>query len=88
MVKLSMVLSDNLCSWIQIHLCLTTNCMLLTIMSMLNSYSAAAGSQETGLGRKKKKITEGESGKEISEKTVNGHVCKFKKNVNFLFSGQ
>lgn len=55
---------------------------------MLNSYSAAAGSQETGLGRKKKKITEGESGKEISEKTVNGHVCKFKKNVNFLFSGQ
>ena len=77
MVKLSMVPSDNSCSWIQIHFCLTTNCMLLTIMSMLNSYSGAAGSQETGLVGKKKKITVGESEKEISEKTVNGHVCKF-----------
>ena len=46
-------------------------------MSMLNSYSGAAGSQETGLVGKKKKITVGESEKEISEKTVNGHVCKF-----------
>ena len=45
---------------------------------MLNSYSGATGSQETGLVGKKK-ITEGESEKEISEKTVNGHVCKFKK---------
>ena len=81
MVKLSMVPSDNLCSRIQIHFCLTTNCMLLTIMSMLNSYSGATGSQETGLVGKKKKITEGESEKEISEKTVNGYVCKFKKYI-------
>lgn len=48
---------------------------------MLNSYSGATGSQETGLVGKKKKITEGESEKEISEKTVNGYVCKFKKYI-------
>ena len=35
-----------------------------------------------------KKITEGESEKEISENIVNGHVCQVKKNVNVLFSWQ
>lgn len=42
----------------------------------VNNYSGVAGAWERGLVEKK--ITEGESEKEISENIVNGHVCQVK----------
>lgn len=59
--------------------------MLVTIMSMLIATLVwLVHSEQDWL----KKITEGESEKEISEEITNGHVCQVKKNANVLFSGQ